>query len=102
MPGKSRASLLFSPITTSNNRIANRYKIDVICLYLHKVKASGRWPVPPRFRLALFLQGKAIDEATTKPESGTLRPKKRNVSLDIFDERQLRKSSRKITEKQEI
>ncbi|WP_418672322.1 hypothetical protein, partial [Alistipes putredinis] len=67
-----------------------------------KVKASGRWPVPPRFRLALFLQGKAIDEATTKPESGTLRPKKRNVSLDIFDERQLRKSSRKITEKQEI
>ena len=46
--------------------------------------------------------GKAIDEATTKPESGTLRPKKRNVSLDIFDERQLRKSSRKITEKQEI
>ena len=78
------------------------HEIDVICLYLHKVKASGRWPVPPRFRLALFLQGKAIDEATTKPESGTLRPKKRNVSLDIFDERQLRKSSRKITEKQEI
>ena len=53
-------------------------------------------------KFALFLQGKAIDEATTKPESGTLRPKKRNVSLDIFDERQLRKSSRKITEKLEI
>ena len=55
-------------MSISNNRIKNLHEIDVIYLYLHKVKASGRWPVPPRFRLALFLQGKAIDEATTKPE----------------------------------
>ena len=55
-------------MSISNNRIKSLHERDVIYLYLHKVKASGRWPVPPRFRLALFLQGKAIDEATTKPE----------------------------------
>lgn len=60
MPDFSRASFIVSPMSRSNNRIKNLHEIDVICLYLHKVKASGRWPVPPRFRLALFCRVKRL------------------------------------------